>query len=616
MCRRVAASLAWFALCALTALDASALRVETIALSDRAAPGAAGKAFESFWHPVIDAAGRVAFVATLRNPGAPQQWGVWIADGLDLSLVALAGAQAPDVPPGAFFATFGDPCLGRSGVALLARLTGSGIVDYVNERGLWVGDVPGSLRLLARQGDPAPGAPTGGVFELSNYALPHDAFVLTNDAGDVTLRASLALGPGGVTEEDDGALWGPDGAGGLVLLAREGDQAPGAPAGTRFEHIGYPRLNELGQLAFPADLESSASGSASIFGPDATGALSLLATQGDPAPGIEGARFLAFSHAAQINDRAQVLFGAITDAGSSGIWRSDGAGNLQLVVRHGDPAPGVPGASFWNPDANLNGAGEVALSSLLRIQQGGVTTLLGSIWVPSPSGGWTLAALQGTQAPGLPEGVRFGTFDGYALLNDSGDVAFQTRLEPSGEASIFVVRSGVASPVLATGDLLEVAPGDVREVRGAEFQPFMDNRATFNDRGEIPAHVGFSDDSFAIVRIRTRPACSNGEDDDGDGNADFPLDRGCRSAFHDLESPECEDGLDNDGDGEIDWRSTDGVPADAACGARPWRNSEAHPSGCGLGFELAPCLLALLACRRWSARRSRQSSGAAGSPRR
>jgi hypothetical protein len=273
------------------------------------------------------------------------------------------------------------------------------------------------------------------------------------------------------------------------------------------------------------------------------------------------------------------------------------------------------GATFQNPSATLDDRGEVALRSGLRIPDGDSTpSHLFSIWVPHPAGGWTLAALEGTQAPGLPQGVRYAWFEGNPLPNDSGAVVFQTELAPAG-AAIYLVEAGVVRPVLATGDLLEVTPGDVREVEWAELESWQP-RVAFNDRGEIAAVVSFSDGSRAVVRIRTRPACGNGDDDDGDGQADFPLDRGCRSAFNDLEDPECEDGLDNDGDGEIDWRSAGGVPADAACGARPWRNSEAHPSGCGLGFELTPCLLAIVSAQRSRSRRSRHSSGTTGSPRR
>jgi hypothetical protein len=145
--------------------------------------------------------------------------------------------------------------------------------------------------------------------------------------------------------------------------------------------------------------------------------------------------------------------------------------------------------------------------------------------------------------------------------------------------------------------------------------------------------AGHVDEGAAFVYLGG-PACSNGQDDDGDGLVDFsggdpgcadaadatetadpptPLvcddgldndgdglvdsrpsggDPACQTPASPLENPKCDDELDNDGDGGIDW---DGGAAmatpDAQCAARPWKNRET--AGCGLGFELAFALLAL-----------------------
>lgn len=55
--------------------------------------------------------------------------------------------------------------------------------------------------------------------------------------------------------------------------------------------------------------------------------------------------------------------------------------------------------------------------------------------------------------------------------------------------------------------------------------------------------------------------CADGVDNDGDGDADYPADAGCRDASDPTERFDCEDGLDNDGDGDADH------PADAGCAA-------------------------------------------------
>ena len=143
------------------------------------------------------------------------------------------------------------------------------------------------------------------------------------------------------------------------------------------------------------------------------------------------------------------------------------------------------------------------------------------------------------------------------------------------------------------------------------------------------------------------PACSNGRDDDGDGQTDFPNDPGCADAndtnergttscddgidndgdygvdvggdiacpsvFGWIESAQCQDGIDNDGDGFIDF---DGgvhaagealAPPDPHCASASRNNEKPQKPICGLGFELTLLLplLETLRARRSDLRRGR-----------
>ena len=64
------------------------------------------------------------------------------------------------------------------------------------------------------------------------------------------------------------------------------------------------------------------------------------------------------------------------------------------------------------------------------------------------------------------------------------------------------------------------------------------------------------------------PDCLDGEDNDGDGQTDYPNDIGCVSENDNNETNQCVDGLDNDGDGKIDNADpgchTDGNPANGS----------------------------------------------------
>ncbi len=111
-------------------------------------------------------------------------------------------------------------------------------------------------------------------------------------------------------------------------------------------------------------------------------------------------------------------------------------------------------------------------------------------------------------------------------------------------------------------------------------------------------HVdGFTTGGLAAPPIELA-ACWNGDDDDSDGDADFPDDVGCRDEAWYIEDPECSDGIDNDGATGIDWDGAGTGVEDPNCQGLPWRNKEA--SGCGFGPELALVLpwVALLRRRR------------------
>jgi hypothetical protein len=105
------------------------------------------------------------------------------------------------------------------------------------------------------------------------------------------------------------------------------------------------------------------------------------------------------------------------------------------------------------------------------------------------------------------------------------------------------------------------------------------------------------------LALRRLPACSDRIDNDGDGLVDHPTDPGCRSASSARENPQCQDGIDNDRRTGIDFdggaSANGGVPLaepDPQC-TTAWRDRETIRT-CGIGFELALVLPALLGLRR------------------
>src|SRR5262249_24527862 len=119
----------------------------------------------------------------------------------------------------------------------------------LNDRGIWLGG-PGTLSLLARAGDPAPGTPSG----VSYSFLVGPQFVL-NDAGQIAFFSMLS-GPE-VDSSNNAGIWSQS-SGSLALVARTGSQAPGTPSGVAYSTLlRSPFLNSGGQTAFWGTLTGS-----------------------------------------------------------------------------------------------------------------------------------------------------------------------------------------------------------------------------------------------------------------------------------------------------------------------------------------------------------------------
>jgi hypothetical protein len=128
-------------------------------------------------------------------------------------------------------------------VAYFAVLAGGGVTPGVTDA-IFAGPLA-APQLVAREGNAAPGTPVGVKY------LHPDRPVL-NDDGDVAFFAGLT--GLGVTSGNDGALY----AGSPTapqLVAREGDAAPGTPAGVSYELLPFSlALSNAGQVAYRAYL--------------------------------------------------------------------------------------------------------------------------------------------------------------------------------------------------------------------------------------------------------------------------------------------------------------------------------------------------------------------------
>lgn len=511
---------------------AGAIEPTIVMRSGMPAPGTAGVFEEVFGPPAIDAAGDVVFGALLaEGPGVADgsRTGIWATEAGLLGLAARAGSPAPGTS-GAVFEYFGgEPVLvtRRGGnVGFVGGLVdGVGGVTNDNNMGVWAGP-PGSLELVLREGDPAPGIPGAIVGDLQSPWLGAD--------GSVAISGALEIGPGGVVGATSRVVWvGMPGA--LQPAARTGDPAPGTPSVFDLLVVqgygGVDSLAFLGEIAFINGVTFTEDAGGWAGGP---GSLELVGREGDPSP-ILGATFRNFG-TLSINREGVTAFAQYLNSDAPGIdftnnhalWIGSG-GFFELIAQRGDgaaPMPGAPphgdvrindvyGEFITRADQVVYRAGlfgddvtsgdDIALFQTYRVGGPRLTRMIAREGVP-------LAGTDRGQGP-----AEFDRFLEDPFANASGDVVFKARLRVGvgGVTSdtdegiwAWVGERGALLPVVVEGQSIDLDPDpqieDVRTV--ADFVPIVrgtggdDGAPTqLNDSGELALSVPFTDGSWAVL---------------------------------------------------------------------------------------------------------------------
>jgi hypothetical protein len=362
--------------------------VRMLAVQTMPAPTLSGVTILNPGLPAMNAAGNVYFATALQGSGINSTNNQAIYGGTpgNLSVYRRSGTQADALPAGVNYSTFGALALSGAGnLAFHAQLTGPGTAP--TDEAIYHAPSPaGPLSVVARSGQAAPGLGAGVQFDLLTDPR-------INTSGKVLFRAGVT--GAGVGADNNAGLWaGPANAPKLVM--RDGGPAPaGGPGATYTSPVPNTYfLSDSGKVTFIAGLDTpTANPVSALWAGVEDGGVGLVAKIGDPAPGTSF-RFASLGSLA-ISPTGRIAFNASLDSPTFqfGTWVTDDAGQLQKLVKTGDTLniPGVGtrtvadmifGGQVTNDNLVFNAAGELVTRLRFTNNTGGVF----AVAIPEPTG--------------------------------------------------------------------------------------------------------------------------------------------------------------------------------------------------------------------------------------
>ena len=412
--------------------------VETIILVGEPVPDVPDATFVIIGSPDFNDAGTLAFRGWYEDPSSTVP-AVWLGQPDALSILAQAGIEAPGAP-GRTFSSFNNPTLNENGsAAIFAFLDSSELYN----NGIWLGK-QGSLALIARGGEPAPGAEPRFFIDVAAGTTTNYAREL-NNLDEIAIDAQLNP----TLDPNDEGIWVGDG-GSLRLVALEGEPAPGTL--DPFIILNGPTLNDSGDILFQGILSIDPQRAGAWL--ESAGVLEPIAVSGDPAPSVPDRTIAYVSHTA-FNNAGEMLLNLVLDdsdtTNNTGVWvkRENLFGP---VARKGDPVPGVPGETFLF--AVLDSLTESGLIGIRGAIDNPGGAAIDGYWF-GREGNLQLVAIEGQEPPGAPG--RSYTVITQRTANNRGEVAISALLDTSdltNNSGIWMGEPGALELVIREGDTL------------------------------------------------------------------------------------------------------------------------------------------------------------------
>ncbi|HZN67085.1 MAG TPA: choice-of-anchor tandem repeat NxxGxxAF-containing protein [Tepidisphaeraceae bacterium] len=495
------------------------------------------------WRPAPAHADRPAFALAALLVTAAVSAAPAAGQSLPTRPVVLSGQAAPGT--GATYARLGTASINNSGQVRFDATVAGPSVTPADDSAAFLGPAVGGggPQLLAREGQPAPGIAGSVLGEL--FFVPH----AVTPQGQSLVSGELRTGGApdgrayfGGTPGDLRLVYRPGpfevvhgnpavGAGPRAVLWTQGrgivhwDGTTTSTVATPGEYF-QPTLNGAGRIAFTAyntDVETQAPG---LYAGTGAGDFRPVAVRGAASPGLPAGHAFDLVLDASQNDAGGFAFiaSARSDTPESytwGLWAGR-PGELRLLARDGQPAPGLPaGLRFervlFDIDSTtrvpIGAAGHVTFWAALEDEAGAYQGT--SAWLALPDGGTALLARRGDPVTTpLPGGgtaqLTVGRIEHDAMwVNGAGQVVlFAETLAPGEEFapdSLLAAGPGGALHLIARPGLpFEVAPGDVRTVSdvsagtggGTGGQDGLPS--PFNDAGQFVYRLSFTDGTSGL----------------------------------------------------------------------------------------------------------------------
>ncbi len=339
--------------------------------------------------------------------------------------------------------SFDLPVLDDNGkVWFRGRMTGGATLN-TNSQAYYYGDSRASLQAIVRSGDAEPsGTIPFATLQTATATGPGSSYHLNGAGSRMIWGTNLYDGGAAINSSNDSALYVGDPINGWSVLAREGDLAPGTPGCTYTQSFTSPTQTAIA-----------------------------------------------------VNDGGRVLFrstldgGDVTGTADNEAWFSGTVGSLAPIVR--EQRTQISSGEYigtLGSASQMNSSGQLLLSATLSTTFGPTPATTNDdsvICLYDPTLGLSVLLREGDAAPGLP-GVTYlapgGTFNNLTAFNDSGEsiayISLNGAVTSSDNTALYKLS--------VAGNSLLVRKGDAAVgIAGATYNLFGASTVCLNDNGQI-----------------------------------------------------------------------------------------------------------------------------------